>query len=79
MNAGVAVSSAGLAEAKAVCSPALWEEYEAVTQEIALGNLCVDGEPCDFERVDETYGEDRDGNRGIWVHYYRCHKCGDER
>ena len=68
-----------MADSMAVCSQALWEEYESVTEEIALGNLCVDGEPCDWERVDEEYGADRDGNRGIWVHYYRCRKCGEER
>lgn len=60
-------------------SPDILAEHDKVEALIADGELCsVDGEPCDRERVDETYGEDRDGNRGIWVHYYRCRKCGEE-
>lgn len=55
------------------------EAFDQVEQRVADGELCaVDGEPCDSERVEETYGEDRDGNRGIRVHYFRCRKCGEE-
>lgn len=69
-----------MADSRSLCSPEVWAQYEAIEQEVADGNLCsVNGEPCDTERVDEEYGADRDGNRGIWVHYYRCRNCGEER
>ncbi len=56
----------------------LAEERDIIEQMVANGELCSkDGKPCEFERVDEEYGADRDGNRGIWVHYYCCRKCGE--
>lgn len=59
--------------------PDILAEYDGIEALVADGELCsVDGEPCDRERVEEMYGEDRDGNRGIRVHYYRCRKCGEE-
>lgn len=55
-------------------------EYDHVEEMIANGEICaIDGRPCETERVEEMYGEDADGNRGIRVHYYCCRKCGEER
>lgn len=57
----------------------LAEERDVIEQMVADGELCaVDGKPCETERVEEMYGEDADGNRGIRVHFYRCIKCGEE-
>jgi hypothetical protein len=59
-----------------------WEEYATVLQGIELGYLCpADGAPCEFETYHELYGQDADGNRGVWVSSTRCLKCGeyDER
>lgn len=56
------------------------EAYDQVEQMIANGELCpVDGGDCEFEECQERYGEDADGNRGTWVYYKRCRKCGEER
>jgi len=60
--------------------PETWQEYEEIEELVANGELCSkDGEPCDWERMEEIYGEDRDGNRGVMTYYKRCRKCGDER
>lgn len=59
-----------------------WEilaEYDAIEQAVSNDDLCSrDGEPHDIERVRESYGEDRDGNRGEWYYVKRCRKCGEE-
>lgn len=58
---------------------AWWEEYVEVEQGVELGYLCaMDGQPCEVEDCQERYGDDADGNRGIWVYYKRCRKCGEE-
>jgi len=63
-----------------MADPMLFAEYDAVQEKVANGELCSkDGEPCDWEEVRELYGEDRDGNRGVWQYYKRCRKCGEER
>lgn len=40
---------------------------------------CIDGDSHDWREVRERYGEDADGNRGTWIYFKRCAKCGDER
>jgi hypothetical protein len=57
---------------------AAWSEYAAIEQGVELGYLCpVDGAPCDFETRQFLYGEDADGNRGVWVDHTACVKCGE--
>jgi hypothetical protein len=61
-------------------TPETLEEYDEIEEQVANSELCsVDGKPCHMEHVEEMYGEDRDGNRGIVTYYKRCRKCGDER
>jgi hypothetical protein len=38
---------------------------------------CIPGEWHDWQPVDELYGADYDGNRGIWRHYLECRHCGE--
>ena len=33
------------------------------------------GEP---KIIEELYGDDADGNRGIWITYEECPKCGSD-
>jgi hypothetical protein len=57
---------------------AAYLEYATVEEGVTLGYLCaMDGTPCEFETYQERYGEDRDGNRGIWVAHTCCRKCGE--
>ena len=50
---------------------------------IELPNFCDHCEGLasehEWEEQREKYGEDADGNRGVWCTYERCRKCGDER
>lgn len=51
-------------------------EYANVEAGVAMGYLCPqDGTPCEFEQFQERYGDDADGNRGIWVTHVYCRKC----
>lgn len=53
-----------------------YDEYATVHEGVNLGYLCaMDGTPCEMETSNERYGEDADGNRGIWVTSTRCRKC----
>lgn len=77
MSAGT--ERTGLADSMSECSLREWKEYETVEEGVELGYLCaMDGRPCEVEECQESYGEDADGNRGIWVYYKRCRKCGEE-
>jgi hypothetical protein len=40
---------------------------------------CDAGGDHEWETFQESYGEDRDGNRGIWVSYEGCRKCRTRR
>lgn len=40
--------------------------------------ICTDGEDHDWQEERESYGEDADGNRGVWQTYKKCSKCGEE-
>lgn len=67
-----------MADAMAVCSLREWKEYEQVEEGVDLGYLCqMDGRPCEIETRHELYGADRDGNRGTWVEFTACRKCGE--
>jgi hypothetical protein len=55
------------------------EAYDQICQMVANGELCsFDGKDCELEDCQERYGDDADGNRGIWVYFKRCRKCGEE-
>lgn len=61
-------------------SASLLEERDVIEQMVANGDLCAfDGGECEWEHASELYGADADGNRGVWMHYERCRKCGEER
>ncbi len=54
------------------------DEYDSIREGIELGYLCPkDATPCEFETVRVKEGEDLDGNRGWWVEYQECRKCGE--
>jgi hypothetical protein len=54
-------------------------EYDRTEQKVENGELCsVDGLPHKIVQGQELYGEDADGNRGRWVDFKRCLKCGEE-
>lgn len=54
------------------------DEYDAFLIGMELAYLCQhDGKPCEFETRHYTYGEDADGNRGVWVDKTACTKCGE--
>lgn len=60
-------------------TPEILAEYDAIEEQVANGELCPeDGEPHLWIEGQELYGEDADGNRGVWVNFKRCHKCGEE-
>lgn len=40
--------------------------------------ICSDGEDHDWQEKRERYGEDADGNRGVWQNYKQCAKCGEQ-
>lgn len=53
--------------------------YDEIEQKVADGDLCsVDGEPHTVVQGQELFGEDADGNRGVWLNFKRCRKCGEE-
>lgn len=53
-------------------------EYDATEQKVADGALCsTDGKPHDWQEYRERYGDDRDGNRGTWMTFKACSKCGE--
>ena len=42
--------------------------------------LCpAGGGDCEWVHAREKYGEDADGNRGIWTEYEFCRKCHGRR
>jgi hypothetical protein len=55
-----------------------YEEYEETQGLIDSGHLCTDGLGHEWENHRELYGEDADGNRGVFLYYERCRKCGEE-
>lgn len=62
-----------MAEYEAACA-----ERDLIEQMVADGELCgMDGRPCELETHYFRYGEDRDGNRGMWVEETVCRKCGE--
>lgn len=59
---------------------------EAVEAELArlagedAEHLCpAGGGDCEWVRAREKYGEDADGNRGVWIVYEFCRKCHTRR
>jgi len=58
----------------------LLAEYDETEQQIADGVLCPEtGEPHDWQEYSYRWGEDADGNRGVWCFGKRCLRCGEER
>jgi hypothetical protein len=54
------------------------DERDEIEQLMANGELCEDGRPHSWRLCNERYGADADGNRGVWVTYRVCRKCGEE-
>lgn len=54
-------------------------EYDEIEEMIERGEICRDAGDHDWRTGYESYGEDRDGNRGITIQYEYCSKCGEEQ
>lgn len=45
-------------------------------EELCYDAECIPGRWHDWQLVNEHYGADYDGNRGIWLRYLECRNCG---